>query len=315
LAKLVAEEATDLGCSTSVAPLDDSVGGLPEADATIIVASSYNGQPTDDARAFLAWLLGDGAALNGTPFFAVLGVGDHNWAETYQAVPIHIDERLTELGAQCLVARASADTAGDLNGTVEEFSSALRAALSDHFGDPDATPVTDADEQLYDLHAVIGPVTAAIDARFAVTPMTVLDNTELVNGDNARGQAKRHVRVTLPEGAEYQTGDHLTVLADNPTDLVTAVLELFDIDPEVRMSVNSRRSSRRMIAIDREVSARELLTHFVELRKPVTRSQLRRLAASNPANRNANVSKHSSRRRIHACSAHWNACWNSGRAR
>jgi cytochrome P450/NADPH-cytochrome P450 reductase len=158
----------------------------------------------------------------------------------------------------------------------------LWAALSEHFGDPDATPVTDADEPLYDLHAVIGPVTAAIDARFAVTPMTVLDNTELVNGDNAIGQAKRHVRVALPEGAEYQTGDHLTVLADNPPDLVTAVLELFDIDPEVRLSVNSRRSSRRMIAIDRAVSARELLTHFVELRKPVTRSQLRRLAASNP---------------------------------
>jgi hypothetical protein len=43
-----------------------------------------------------------------------------------------------------------------------------------------------------------------------------------------------------------------------------------------------RRTSRRLIALDREVSARELLTHFVELRKPATRRQLRRLAASNP---------------------------------
>ena len=88
--------------------------------------------------------------------------------------------------------------------------------------------------------------------------------------------------MTLPEGVEYQTGDHLTVLADNPPDLVATVLELLDIDGDLRLSINPRRTSRRLIALDREVSVRELLTHFVELRKPATRSQLRRLAASNP---------------------------------
>ncbi len=282
LAKQLAEEAADLGCTTTVAPLDDFAGGLPEVDATLVVASSYNGQPTDDARAFLAWLLDATEPLPGSPYFAVLGVGDRNWADTYQAVPKRIDERLTELGARALVPRASADTSGDLNGTVEEFSAALSAALSEHFGDPDATPVTDADEPLYELHPIVGPVTAAIDARFAVTPMTVLDNVELVSDDAAVGQAKRFVSVALPEGVEYQTGDHLTVLADNPPALVTTVLELLGIDGDLRLAINPKRTSRRVIALDREVSVRELLTHFVELRKPATRSQLRRLAARNP---------------------------------
>ncbi|MEB3022667.1 bifunctional cytochrome P450/NADPH--P450 reductase [[Mycobacterium] crassicus] len=282
LAKQLAEEATDLGCTASVAPLDDFADALPKTDAIVIVASSYNGQPTDDARAFLAWLLGADATLEDAPYFAVLGVGDRNWADTYQAVPKHIDERLTELGAQPLIPMTSADVSGDLNGTVEEFSAALRDALYRHFGDPDATPVTDADEPLYDMHPIFGPVTAAIDARFAVTPMTVLDNTALVGDDVTLGGAKRFVRVALPEGVEYQTGDHLTVLADNPPDLVTTVLELLGIEGERRLSINPRRTSRRLIALDREVSARELLTHFVELRKPATRSQLRRLAASNP---------------------------------
>lgn len=263
-------------------PLNDFVGSLPEADATVVVASSYNGQPTDDAREFLAWLLGDDAAVSGAPYFAVLGVGDRNWADTYQAVPKRLDERLAELGARPLVPRASADTSGDLNETVEAFSSALSAALSSHFGDPDATPVTDTAEPLYDMHPIIGPVTAAIDARFAVTPMTVLDNTELVSDGRDPGHAKHLVSVALPEGVDYQTGDHLTVLADNPPDLVTLVLTLFDIDGELRLSINPRRASRRLIALDREVSVRELLTHFVELRKPATRSRLRRLAASNP---------------------------------
>lgn len=282
LAKQLAEEATDLGCVATVGPLDNATGGLPDADAVLIIASSYNGQPTDDAREFYSWVQRSEAALRGNPYFAVLGVGDHNWADTYQAVPKRIDERLTELGGRALVPRGAADTSGDLTGTVEEFSAALWAALAEHFGDPDAMPVADRHEPLYELRWVTGPITAAIDARFTVTPMVVTANTELVSADNSLGHAKRFVRVDLPEGVEYHTGDHLTVLADNPPELVETVLDLLEIDGSRRMSVNPRRSSRRLIALDREVSVRELLTHFVELRKPATRSQLRRLAACNP---------------------------------
>ena len=279
LAKQLAEEATDIGCAATVAPLDSAVGKWPATDAVVIVAASYNGQPTDDAREFVTWLFGDDAVLPDEPLFAVLGVGDHNWADTYQAIPIRIDERLTELGGRALVPRAAADTSGDLNGTLEEFTGALWSALAERYGDPDAASVTTNDEPLYDLRLIEGPVTAAIDARFAVQPMTVTLNEELVS---IPGQAKRYVRVTLPDGVEYATGDHLTVLADNPPEVVDAVLDVLEIDPELRMSINPRRTSRRLIALDREVSVRELLTHFVELRKPATRSQLRRLAAANP---------------------------------
>jgi len=282
LAKQLAEEATDMGCTATVAPLDDAASGLPESDAILIVASSYNGQPTDDARGFYDWIVDPGAELRDARYAAVLGVGDRNWADTYRAVPKRIDERLAELGAPRLVPRASADTSGDFTGTVEEFSATLWSALAEHFGDAGAMPVTSADEPLYELHPIVGPVTSAIDARFTVTPMTVLESTELVTADNSLGQAKRYVQVALPDDVEYHTGDHLTVLADNPPELVDEVIERFGIDPELRLSINARRSSRRLIALDREVSVRELLTHFVELRKPATRSQLRRLAAINP---------------------------------
>ena len=282
LAKQLAEEATDIGCAATVAPLDTATGRLPDVDAVVIVASSYNGQPTDDAREFTTWLTSDDAVLQGNPLFAVLGVGDHNWADTYQAVPKVFDERLTALGGRPLLPRTAADTSGDLTGTLEEFTAALWTALAEHFGDPDATPLTTNDEPLYDLKLIEGPVTAAIDARFAVQPMTVTLNDVLVSADNSLGQAKHYVRVALPDGVEYATGDHLTVLADNPPEVVDTVLDLLKIDPELRLSINPRRTSRRLIALDREVSVRELLTHFVELRKPATRSQLLKLAALNP---------------------------------
>lgn len=282
LAALLAEEITDLGCAATVGALDDAAGGFPAADVVLIVASSYNGQPTDDARAFQDWLLGADAAVPAQTQFAILGVGDHNWADTYQSVPIRFEEQLSALGARMLLPRASADTSGDLTGAVEEFSTALAGALSAGFGDPDAVPRSDENEPLYDLRTITGPVTAAIDARFRVQPMEVVLNDELVAAQDSVGQAKRYVRVSLPEGVEYRTGDHLTVLADNPPEAVDAALELLDIDPELRLSINPRRTSRRVIALDREVSVRELLTHFVELRKPATPSQLRRLAAANP---------------------------------
>ena len=279
LARQFADDATALGCAATVAPLDDAAGGFPEAEAVVIIASSYNGQPTDDARAFLAWLLDANTTLNPTPNVAVLGVGDHNWADTYQLIPQRIDERLGELEANRLVPRAAADTSGDLVGTIEEFAAALWSSLAERFGDPDAAPLTDAAEPLYELRRIVGPVTAAMDARSSVIPMTIVENTQLVS--SGLGQAKTNVRVDLPDGVDYQTGDHLTVMADNPPEVVDAVLAQLGIDPGLRLAINPRRSSRRLIALDREVSARELLTHFVELRKPVTSSQLRRLAVAN----------------------------------
>jgi cytochrome P450 / NADPH-cytochrome P450 reductase len=281
LARQFADDATALGLDVTVKPLDDTAGGFPDVEAIVIITSSYNGQPTDDARAFLAWLLDADTALEPTPNVAILGVGDHNWADTYQAIPQRIDQRLDQLGADRLVPRASADTSGDLVGAVEEFAGSLWSVLAERYGDPDAAPVADDAEPLYELRQIVGPVTAAMDARSSVIPMAILENTELVSPDNGMGQAKRHIRVELPEEVDYQTGDHLTVLADNPPEVVDAVLTQLGIDPGLRLSINPRRSSRRLIALDREVSARELLTHFVELRKPVTPSQLRRLAAAN----------------------------------
>src|SRR6185437_11689177 len=115
--------------------------------------------------------------------------------DTYQAVPQRIDERLGELEADRLVPRAAADTSGDLVGTIEEFAGALWSSLAERFGDPDAVPLTDAAEPLYELRQIVGPVTAAMDARSSVIPMTIVENTALVSPGyvvEGLGQAKNH---------------------------------------------------------------------------------------------------------------------------
>ena len=52
--------------------------------------------------------------------------------------------------------------------------------------------------------------------------MTIVENTATGQRPGL-GQAKPNVRVDLPDGVEYQTGDHLTVMADNPPEVVDTV--------------------------------------------------------------------------------------------
>ncbi|WP_343232066.1 hypothetical protein [Mycolicibacterium sp. CBMA 361] len=173
-----------------------------------------------------------------------------------------------------------ADTSGDFAGVVEDFSVAVWNALAGVFG-VETTAADAPDELLYDLRAIDGPVTAAIDARYQVQPATVLENRPLVD-TSAFGLDKRLIRIALPDGVDYQTGDHLTVLPDNSPELVEEVGEILDLRLDRRIAINPRRSTRRAIPVDREVTVRELVTHFLELRKPASRSQLVRLAAANP---------------------------------
>lgn len=280
LAQQLADEATDLGYQTTVAALDTAAGALPSDGALVVIAASYNGQPTDDARRFVEWLDDPGTQAQPAVSYAILGVGDRNWAETYQTIPKRIDQRLLELVGPPVIPRGEADTSGDFAGAVEDFSAALWDALAPADGTRAPADTTDG-ELLYELRAIDGPVTSAIDARFEVQPATVLDNVALVD-DRDMGNTKRLIRIALPDDLEYQTGDHLTVLPDNSPEVVDEVAELLELRLDRRISVNPRRTTRRAIAIDREVSVRELLTHFIELRKPASRTQLLRLAAANP---------------------------------
>ena len=56
LAERIAEDGRGQGFSAKVEPLDDHVGDLPLAGAVIVVTSSYNGAPPDNAIRFCEWL-------------------------------------------------------------------------------------------------------------------------------------------------------------------------------------------------------------------------------------------------------------------
>ncbi|MFF1823416.1 bifunctional cytochrome P450/NADPH--P450 reductase [Kribbella sp. NPDC058245] len=279
LARQLGDESEDRGFTASTGSLDSAVGALPTDRPVLIVAASYNGKPTDDAAAFVDWLE-TGPDLTGVRY-GVLGIGDRNWAATYQVVPTLIDDRMAELGAVRFVDRGESDASGDLDGDIETWTTSWWNQVLAEYGDGGARPEEPTD-RLYDVRVLTGPITAALDARYEVEPMTVLANSELVAVDNPLGRSKRYLRIRLPEGTTYRTGDHLTVVPDNPADLVDRVAARFGLDLDLVVAVSARHKTRRALPVDRPVTIRQLLTHFTELQNPATAAQVAILAESNP---------------------------------
>ena len=280
IARDLATDGDEHGFGATVAPLDDAVDKLIPGDGpVVIVAASYNGRPTDDAAQFVSWLedLQPGS-LDGVQY-AVLGVGDRNWAATYQRIPTLIDERLTAAGATSLLERGAADAAGDFAGTVDRWTGDLWTALLDRYGAPaaaDAEPAgaADADQGMYELQDATESVTGQLAERHGVQPMEVLDAHELADMAHPLGRSKRFLRLRLPDGVTYRTGDHLAVLPRNPADLVQRVADRFGLDLDRTVRLRARRRSRNTLPVDRPVTLRRLLTDFVELQDPATQDQV-----------------------------------------
>jgi cytochrome P450/NADPH-cytochrome P450 reductase len=274
----LADEAAALGCETQVAPLDAYAGGLPTDRPVVITAASYNGRPTDDATAFAAWLEGTPDLKDVT--YAVLGVGDRNWAATYQHVPTRIDDRLASLGADRLLDRAAADASGDLTGTVRDFTARLCTALLERYGDPEATAPTDEPATNYEVRTLTGGPLDALAERHGLVPMTVTEAYDLTAPGYSR--RKRFVRVALPDGVTYRTADHLTVLPANAPALVERAAAALGADLDSVLDIRATRPRRDGLAVDRPLTVRQLLTHHVELQERPSAAQLAALAAANP---------------------------------
>ncbi|WP_188304231.1 cytochrome P450 [Streptomyces sp. CBMA123] len=273
----LADAAAELGCDTETAPLDAYADGLPTDRLVVITAASYNGQPTDDAAEFVRRLreAPDGAA-DGVEY-AVLGIGDRTYAATYQRIPTLIDERLTALGGTRLLDRAEADASGDLAGTVREFTEALTDLLLVRHGDADAA-TRPREEAGYTVTELVGGPLHALATRHGMSELTVTAVDSLT--DPGYHRVKRLVRLALPEGAEYRTADHLTVLPANDPALVERAAKLLGADPETVLGIVAHR--RTGLAVDRPLTVRELLTHQVELQDRPTAEQRAALAALNP---------------------------------
>lgn len=279
IAEQIAERAGDLGFETAVAPLDQLVARLPEQGLLVAVTATYNGRAPDSA-AKLEALLDSGAALPARPDlrFAVFGCGNTQWRDTYQAFPRRVQAALLATGAAEIAARGEADADGDFDGALTAWLDALLALLGE--AAPAASP-------RLDVRFIDAARTRIEVLPEGAMPFRVVSNTELVrdaaglwdHAEEAPRGSVRHIEVALPEGASYATGDHLAVYARNRPDLVDALIERLGLAPEQMIVLEGQGRPLRHLPLGTPITVRHLLADFLELQDPLSRADLRALAA------------------------------------
>ncbi|MCU1679820.1 MAG: hypothetical protein JWQ81_559 [Amycolatopsis sp.] len=277
IARDLSADGGEHGFTTAISPLNDAVDQLPEGPV-VIVAASYNGKPTDDAREFVEWLSTvEPGSLDGVRY-ALLGVGDRNWAATYQRIPTLIDTYLTAAGATALIDRGAADASGDFAGSVDDWTGSLWTTLLDEFGTEIATlPDSKPGNGLYTIEDVAPSATDQLAARYGLLPAEVIESRQLVDLEHPLGRPKQFLKLRVPEGVTYRTGDHVAVLPENPADLVRRAATRFQLDLTRTVRLRSARSAGA-IPTDRPLTLRLLLTSFLELQQPATQDHVSVLA-------------------------------------
>lgn len=274
-ARRLAGDAVARGYAAEVGTLDSRTGALPTDGAVMIVTSSYNGEPPDNARRFCAWVdaLAPGA-LAGVRY-TVFGCGNRDWASTYQAVPQRIDAALARAGATAIAVRGEGDGRADLFGDFDRWYAPLFPEVDQALGVESARP----SGALYAVEVLDDDLAARSGLSIAV----VTENRELVDMSASFARSKRHLELALPTTLTYQAGDYLAVLPENHPDLVARAARRFGLRPAAAIVLRSTRGAMAAsLPIEKPIAIGELLARYVELGAPATRRDLERLAASNP---------------------------------
>ncbi|MBY0095860.1 cytochrome P450 [Mesobacillus maritimus] len=260
VAREISDLASSYGVTSEVATLDDHVGKMPTEGAVIIVTSSYNGKPPKNARKFVKWLdTVEPGQLKGV-HYAVFGCGDKNWSNTYQNVPTLIDEQLALKGATRFSARGEADASGEFDKQLGDWKSRL---LTDTLNAFELTLDGTENQEVEGLK--IQYVTGSAKSEQEVT-------TQFPEGELDAS------KLSFPEGVTYKVGDKIGVFPINDVDLVNRILGRFKLNGE---DVVVLKGSENLVnlPLNQPITLSTLLKNYVDVKQPVTRKQLKDLAA------------------------------------
>ena len=112
--------------------------------------------------------------------------------------------------------------------------------------------------------------------------LTILANDEMVEPADGLWDfatepprpSTRAIRIALPEGQVYHTGDHIAVYARNRPDLVERAIARLGLDGANQLRVEGQGVRFRHLPLGQTVTVRQLLTDFVELSDPLPRRAL-----------------------------------------
>lgn len=189
----------------------------------IVISTQGDGEPPDDARGFVDFVIGKRAPELKELKFGVLGLGDSSYPQ-FCAIGRALDARLAELGATRLLERADADVDFDTMAKpwTERALQLAREQLKSQAPLATVTPLRPAVTPAWSREK---PFAADVIANQRITART-------------SGKDVRHVELSLEgSGLSYEPGDALGVWPRNPPALVDAVIALLRLDPNAAVSI------------------------------------------------------------------------------
>lgn len=214
--------------------LDEAVESLPTDKPVLIFTASYEGQPADNAKMFVAWLeglakSGNTNALHGVTF-AVFGAGNSDWPTTFHRIPKLVEELMVKLGAKHILPLGLVDVTGDVLGPYEAWKDALFPVIRELSG---ATGEVKMEELKVDVVQPEAPVNLAGQD---INAGLILVNKEIAK--RGLGPLKKHMEVLLSPGMTYNGGDYLVVLPLNPRASIRRVMNRFNLHPDDLLAVS-----------------------------------------------------------------------------
>ena len=209
-----------------------------ETLVTFVVSTHGEGDPPDDAELFHEFLLSNKAPRLAGLQYSVLALGDSSYIN-YCETGREFDVRLAELGAVRLapIVECDLDYEAPATGWSEDIVARLPGLL-------------DAGAVVPQLRTV---ETIAKFDKHRPFAAEVLVNQKITG----RGSSKdvRHIELSLEgSGLNYEPGDSLAVLVQNPPALVGQLIDLFGFAAETRVTIN-----------DQELSVEYALTRKLEI--------------------------------------------------
>ncbi|CAL1146957.1 unnamed protein product [Cladocopium goreaui] len=257
-ASRVEAAAARSGFQTSLHSLNAAVAEnilVPDGRLVIIVTSTYNGLPPDNAGKFKKWLQTQKPnSLDGLSY-AVFGVGNSQW-HTYQQFPREVDAGLNCSGAKRLCDLGSCDVDGasftsDFEDWLSNLLQTIGAGSSTESldeGIPGSeefsllTAPADGIKVLKEPAVVLQAIWEGKQVAAKIIGMTEVVETHLKALEVVEpprelcqkpdGRSVRHVTLRLPKGVNYRAGDHLEMLPPNDPALVTMAMEALNLDKE-----------------------------------------------------------------------------------
>ncbi|OTA65736.1 cytochrome P450 [Hypoxylon sp. EC38] len=252
--------------------MDAAMEKLPKDQPIIIITSSYEGQPPDNAAHFVFWInnIEDGLAFRGLSY-AVFGCGSHEWSQTFHRVPKLVDTRLEELGAKRIADLGLADAAAeDMFVSFETWEDDVLWPALDMLRTGKGARAAD-ETRLAPLKVHISNTRSSILNQNVEEGKVIASRLLTAEGE----PVKKHIEIRLPRGTAYRPGDYLSVLPINPEDTVQRVMRRFGLpwDASIRIEGGGLR-----LPTDELVPAHSVLSGFVELAQRATKRNILALA-------------------------------------